>query len=306
MIDYKREQCRIIIQNDYHLFLKKQNVVGLAFGYKINENLNTKEPCLKVLVKEKVPSSNLKPEDLIPEIYRGFKTDIIETGDLSYSSLRSKNLPLQFGYSIGPANVELVGSAGCLVKDCCKNYYILSNSHLFSFFDTLPIGTPILHPGVKDGGIYPKDLIAILSKTVPIISSIGDPFIINYVDCALAKIINPRLITKKLALIGNIKGLCPATLELNVKKVGRTTSLTTGMVIALDAVIALEDFNDNKQIFVDQIITTHMSDKGDSGSLVLDKNNNAIGLIFANSSSISILNPIKLVLDALKVSIVTS
>ncbi|MGL5245394.1 MAG: serine protease, partial [Sarcina sp.] len=282
----------------------KANVVGMAFGYKTISNSNTSEPCFKILVKEKVNPSKLNPSDLIPETYEGFKTDIIETGELSYASLSEKCLPLQYGYSIGPSTTKKVGTAGCLVKDSCNNYYILGCNHVFSNFQTLPIGTPILQPGVNDGGKYPNDLIAILHKNIPIIHSIGAPIVINYVDCAIAKLINPRLTTKNIALVGNIKGVRDASINLNVKKVGRTTELTTGIIMALDAVISMEDSNGNSQIFADQIITTHMNSEGDSGSILLDDNNNAIGLLFGNGESISIVNPIKLVLKALNVTLV--
>ena len=40
---------------------------------------------------------------------------------------------------------------------------------------------------------------------------------------------------------------------------------------------------------------------GDSGSLVLDMRRNAIGLLFAGSSQVTILNPINAVLGSLQV-----
>lgn len=300
-----RQACKLILKRDYLIFLEKKNVVGIAFGYKITNNLQTTEPCIKVFVTVKEFPSELSPDDLIPEVYEGFKTDIIQTGELSYSSLKEKNLPLKIGYSIGPSNVNDVASFGCLVKDYHENYYILSSNHILSNFDELPMGTPILHPGIGDGGKYPKDLIAILCKKITLLSADEDNYV-NYVDCALAKIINKSSIINTIFLLGNIKGVSDASLNLNVKKVGRTTELTTGKILALDAIISLENHNGNTQIFHDQIITTYMSDKGDSGSLLLDNDNNAIGLIFANGDSISIANPIKAILKSLNVRIVTS
>ena len=166
MSESKRETCRKIIKKDYPVFLKKKNVVGIGFGYKITNGIYTTEQCLKVFVSIKEQASTLSPEDIIPKIYEGFKTDVIQTGELIYSSLKEKNLPLQLGYSIGPANVENFGSAGCIVKDCYGYLYILSCNHVLSYFNSLSIGTPILHPSLYDDGKYPDDLIAILSKTV--------------------------------------------------------------------------------------------------------------------------------------------
>lgn len=302
----EREHCKTILKKHYLSFFKKRNVTGLAFGHKIINGANTKEPCLKIFVKEKSSPSLLNSNDLIPKIYHGIKTDVVQSGKLSYSSLKEKKLPMQFGYSLGNAHVKDVGSSACLVKDKCGNLYILSTNHVLSYFDRLPVGTPILHPGVNDGGKYPDDLIAILSKKIPIISSPNDDKFINHVDCAIAKVINPNLVSKEIAFLGKVTGVSDAKLNLNIKKVGRTTELTTGIITELDAILTLEDSFGNDTIFHNQIITTFMSSKGDSGSLVLDNNNNAIGLLFGNGESISMVNPIKSVLTALDVSIVTS
>ncbi len=55
--------------------------------------------------------------------------------------------------------------------------------------------------------------------------------------------------------------------------------------------------------FCNQIVTTDMSAGGDSGSLVLDTDNNPVGLLFAGSSTATILNPIAHVQLALKVRV---
>ena len=304
----EREHCKTIIQKDYSLFLKKRNVVGLAFGNKTIKNINITKPCLIILVNKKESISNLTDNDLIPEIYDGIITDIVETGELSHHSLNEKKLPLQFGYSIGPSNFKPTGTAGCLVKDKLGNYYILSNNHVLSDYGKLPIGTPILHPAMRDGGSYPEDLIAILSKVSPILFSSefeGKEFL-NYVDCAIAKVINPALVTKKIALIGSVKGVVDPELNLNIKKVGRTSELTTGKISMLDGLVKIQTHTQDDVIYHNQIITTPISQPGDSGALVLDENNNAVGLLFGGGNGTAFVNPIKSVLTALDVSIVTS
>ena len=305
MNDSKRQQCRFITQKHNNFFFNKRNVVGMGFGNKIIKGVNTGEPCFKVFVAKKESASILKDGNMIPKFYKGMKTDIIQTGKLTFSSLSEKNLPLKFGYSIGPNGVSTCGTAGCLVKDSCGNYYILSNNHILSNFDELPIGTPILHPGVYDSGKYPDDLIAYLSKKIQLLYSTEDKKNYNYVDCAIAKIINPNCVTKKIAFVGGIKGVQDAEIGMHVKKVGRTTELTTGIITELDALVELAGPNDSTELFDNQIITTYMSFNGDSGSLLLDSDNHAIGLLNATGDSFSISNPIKEVLKALKVSLVT-
>ena len=306
MSNSKREDCRLIIQKDYPDFLKKKNVVGLAFGNKLTNSIDTNEPCLIIFVIKKQSPSELNATDFIPKTYKGIITDVIETGELRHSSLTEKILPMQFGYSIGPSSFNGVGSSGCLVTDRCGNYYILSNNHVLSIFDALPIGTPILYPGVLDGGRYPDDLIGILCKKIPLLtSSFGEDFI-NYVDCALVKIISPSMISKNIALVGPVKGVRDSELNMNVKKVGRSTELTTGKIVQLDALLKVTNLQGEDIIYHNQITTTLMTDSGDSGSLLLDEDNNAVGLCFGNSDTISMVNPIKSVLTALNVSILTS
>jgi hypothetical protein len=54
---------------------------------------------------------------------------------------------------------------------------------------------------------------------------------------------------------------------------------------------------------VDQIVTSNISQGGDSGSLVLDENNNAVGLLFAGSDKATIFNRIQNVFRELKVEL---
>ena len=56
--------------------------------------------------------------------------------------------------------------------------------------------------------------------------------------------------------------------------------------------------------FCRQIVTANMSAGGDSGSLVLDSNENALGLLFAGSSVATIMNHIVYVEALLAIRIV--
>ena len=53
--------------------------------------------------------------------------------------------------------------------------------------------------------------------------------------------------------------------------------------------------------FAEQIITKAMSAGGDSGSLVMDREERAVGLLFAGSAVSTIINPIDLVQSLLKI-----
>lgn len=85
-----------------------------------------------------------------------------------------------------------------------------------------------------------------------------------------------------------------------VQKSGRTTGVTIDNVLGLDAATDVS-YDGGVARFVDQIICGPMSAGGDSGSVVYDKDGNAIGLLFAGSETITILNRIQNVFTALKI-----
>lgn len=96
-----------------------------------------------------------------------------------------------------------------------------------------------------------------------------------------------------------------AAVNMKVKKCGRTTEFTKGTITAINATVNINYGAPNGVAqFVGQIITTNISAGSDSGSLVVvdgkGKNKNddrkPVGLLYAGSSSITILNPIEPVL----------
>ena len=89
---------------------------------------------------------------------------------------------------------------------------------------------------------------------------------------------------------------------MKLQKSGRTTGYTMGKIKDMDAAVKV-DYDGKTAVFVGQILTTAMSQGGDSGSLVLNDRKQAIGLLFAGSEAVTILNPIKEVFTRLKVSL---
>ena len=94
-------------------------------------------------------------------------------------------------------------------------------------------------------------------------------------------------------------------------KIGRTTGLTYGKVTAFeldDVVVAFDagNLNFDNQIEIEGVEEHAFSDGGDSGSLVLDPEFRAVGLLFAgsdiggsNGKGLTYVNPIRPVLDSL-------
>ncbi len=279
------------------------NVVGVGVGYKETNGKETSELCVNVYVEKKV--KDISPDALVPPKVDDIKTDVREVGVIEAQTFKSRIRPVKPGYSVGHFRIT-AGTFGCLVRDVCPpcHVHMLSNNHVFANSNGAKVGDPILQPGRVDGGLYPKDVIARLSRFVSI--RFNNPNAYNLVDAALARPTNQRNVIAPIVGLGIPKGTIEATLGMDVVKSGRTTQTTPGKVIGIDATIAV-NYGVGTAYFRNQIITTSMSQGGDSGSLLLSRSSQeATGLLFAGSSRVTIHNNIANVLMSLGVEIVTA
>jgi hypothetical protein len=229
---------------------------------------------------------------------------------------RSKNRPLLIGSSVGFLGTTFVmaGTLGCFVrKGRSEALYVLSNNHVLADENAYKIGGAIVQPGELDGGHAPADAVAKLSAFVRL-----NPSKINFVDCAIAKLnAKMKANVSKLTGMGKLAGVRAQDLLVDdlVSKVGRTTGVRHGKVTAveLDGVTVTYDLGvitfDN-QIEIEGSGKRSFSDAGDSGSLIVDEEGLAVGLLFAggdhggsNDKGLTYGNPIKTVLSALKVKL---
>lgn len=232
----------------------------------------------------------------------------------SPTTLQKRRRPLVVGCSIGHFKIT-AGTLGCFVKDrATGEILILSNNHVLANENNAQVGDTIIQSGKFDGGKVSSDTIGQLQGFVKL-KKTGT----NFVDCALSSIkasINSK--QRKLGSFGNIAGLGPAVVVdgTDVRKVGRTTGETEGRVTAfeLDNVVITYDLGDlrfDDQIEIEGAGSKSFSDGGDSGSLIFDKQLGAVALLFAggdeggsNDMGLTYGNPIRAVLDALKVDLV--
>lgn len=205
------------------------------------------------------------------------------------------------------------------------------------------IGDAILQPGKKDGGTLPKDVIATLRRFIPVWlegdspGTTGTPRrrqpvtlfewllwrfwermgwnpgqpdapvqkeIRNLVDCAVAAPVSSGTVSPEIVGIGKVQGVAEAVPGMKVKKSGRTSGVTYGTVRAIHSSVKIQVGSRRKAVFHDQIMCTAMSQGGDSGSLVLDQNNRAVGLLFAGSRQATVCNRIRNVLEQLNVRLI--
>lgn len=218
--------------------------------------------------------------------------------------------PVPIGVSTGHFDIT-AGTIGARVIDGSGNVYALSNNHVYANENLATVGDNVLQPGPYDGGVNPTDAIGTLSAYVPIDFSGGS----NRVDAAIAATSTSILLnsTPEGAGYGTpSSSTIGAVLNMKVMKYGRTTGLTKGSVWAINATVNV-GYSTGVAKFVDQIIVSGgtFSAGGDSGSLVVadgkgrDKANKGkpVGLLFAGSSSTTVINPINEVLTSLGVSI---
>ncbi|MDQ3705155.1 MAG: hypothetical protein M3437_08035 [Chloroflexota bacterium] len=281
-----------------------ENVVGVGIGEKMIDGQFTGDLSVIVYVVAKHPEREIASQFLVPQEVNGVPTDVVVTGELHALPYRGRYRPAPGGVSVGHFK-STAGTLGCLARRG-NALYILSNNHVLANSNQANIGDRIVQPGPVDGGRVPADVIAKLSAFIPIKFN-GQP---NDVDCAIAQT-SPGLVTRKNICMGTISASpLGCSLNLLVKKCGRTTQFTRGRVTDCSATVRINYGTAGVALFRDQIIVQSLtsasfSAPGDSGSLIVSSTGNRpVGLLFAGSSSHTIANPIRKVLSALGVTIV--
>lgn len=125
----------------------------------------------------------------------------------------------------------------------------------------------------------------------------------NLVDAAIALPDSPEDADLEILDIGTIAGIREGELGMPVKKSGRTTGFTTGQIQQIDVTARVNYGPNRTATFTNQLMAGSMSQGGDSGSAVLDNDNNIVGLLFAGSSTTTLINRIQDVFDGLGVSL---
>ncbi len=246
--------------------------------------------------------------DATPKRWSDEMTLTEEYGGVDIQSLRGRLRPCEGGYSIGHYKVT-AGTYGTAVYRAREfpgvptKFFILSNNHVLANTNDARIGDPILQPGRYDGGTVPGDIIARLSayKRIDFLPPYGRGTV-NYVDAAIAEG-NFHDLDREIYWIGNVKGTKTIKVGNVVQKTGRTTNYSTGRVQAVNATVMVNYGNGKVAKFIRQILTSNMSAGGDSGSLLCDMQNYAVGLLFAGSNRVTIHNDIRYVQQSLGIRI---
>jgi hypothetical protein len=228
------------------------------------------------------------------------KSDSLSALDHYPNGIRERQETIIGG--ISGANTNLAGQSGTIGYFCTrrsrllrrKEIYLLSNSHVFADLRKTEVdeGDLIMQP--SPGEPASNRPIGMLENFSPVKFDVGikDP---NHVDAAIARLWQTQRHNSVIPLIGALKGYVKkgdVTIGESTRKFGRTTGYTEGRIFSIYLDIWIQyDRTGQSAFFQNQFLIepvlpefTKFVSKGDSGSLVVDAEQHAIGLIFGGTS----------------------
>jgi len=255
---------------------KRPGVTGVEIGYKIKNGKQTNDLAIRVHVKEK---KDVDKDQIIPDAIEGVKTDVLER--IYYPAADTTTYdPLMGGISIGKCDIVNAGTLGCIVFDNASNDPMLLSCWHVIAREGCNVGDVICQPGRSDGGQCPNNGVASLQRWR----------INEKVDCAVAKLDSSRGKKCEIADMLGINGTSIAQFGQEVWKRGRTSNVTRGIVESIDF-SSLIDYGgttgpimvkDQIGIAPDLIVNLSFFEEGDSGSVLVNSNNEVVGLLHAH------------------------
>lgn len=335
---------RRVLRSHKMRLLSLDNVLGVGIGHKNVRGENTGKKAIVVIVEKKLPVDDLRRGHVVPPLLDDVETDVIETGEFRLLSVgRTQRFrPAAPGVSIGHYKIT-AGTFGAVVRDNVSgDLVLLSNNHVLANAtngrdNRSKPGDPVLQPGVQDNGRLNNDIIAELERFVPVHpifedskcpiaqgAALGATGLLkiffgdyriniqkeiwaeNIVDAAIARPLSSDSVITSILELGDISGTGEAEIGQIVRKSGRTTGLTKGRVTVVDVTIRVTMGSGSQALFTDQVMTDMLSMPGDSGSLVLNEDNQAVGLLFAGSNTMTLFNRFSNVMKLLDISLEAS
>ena len=308
MADLSREEMAAIQRRMQEIFPAVHaqlsvipGVVGIGIGFKQVGGELTLQPAFTVDVVEKKAPGDVPPGQLIPREIGGFPVDVqvFQAGDPEDD--RAKYRPIKGGIRIERKGSSRGGTLGCLARlDEDDTVVLLTNAHVV---------------GIPEGGLDgdDNDMIELGQPchTTSCCCTCNDIAITlhgvrnNHLDFAIARIKQGIQVNAEIEEIGPITGVAAAMMVgENVHKRGKTTGHTQGMIskLMMNGMGVVERIEVKKNMGNDRF-----SEPGDSGSALLNDNDEIIGLHRAGTNGptvvapnfLSISTPIQLVLSTL-------
>jgi len=259
--------------------LNLQNVISIGIGIKSVNGEFTDQLAIVVDVKKKLPKDLIVESQLVPKEFYGFLTDVYEPGEIILCEDDTKYRPMVGGcrISVKKSILEVnYGTMGIILRNIDtapspECYVGLSCQHV-----TRNQNEEVYQPDVRWNPFeYPDGVVA-----MQVNNEYADASLISIeADCEIAKIIG---IDQKITGIYKITPQDVAN-GYYVQKRGVTTGLTKGRVYKIYSMVKGE--NDEIK-YIDEIyimpnnLKRNFAEKGDSGSVVVNENNQLVGLLY--------------------------
>lgn len=230
------------------------------------------------------------------------------------------------GSSIYPAHCIGAGTFGFIARDQDDTLFGVSNNHVTGACNSAMPGLPILAPGPIDAKEDACDPFTIGRHTrlLPINDGIPENIpIADNCDAGCFKLSDPRRVSSMQGIHFDTPAIVvdPAP-GSRVEKVGRTTGLTRGRIVAQSASpipvnYQISEYSIRKTVYFERVYIVQsendapFSRPGDSGSLVVsigaDGSRKSVGIVFAGNEQrrISFILPLPEILDKLGLTIVS-
>ena len=281
--------------------IARPDVTGTGVGLRRRAGALTEERVLKVYVAHKRPLGELHSGAALPSMLATASgeaaVDVEEmpvprippmhahppsaASALAVARLQVPRRPAVGGASLAhhrfPVGTVALGVLDLLSGAPC----LLSCNHVLAQLDQALFGDLVLQPAFADGGELPGSAVGRVLRWTDV--RFGGPA--NLADAAIA-ICAPGMAVSYVDGIGPIATISPGVaLGEMMRKVGRSSGLTQGRVIVTNGTFkanyAMLGFGNTPALFVDQIVVDLPCGYGDSGSLLVDSQNRAAGLLFA-------------------------
>ncbi len=289
-----------------------KKVHGIGIG-----KLANGEFCIQIFINDSASQMfDNPPSNAIPNSYKSLPIVLVAMPQASF--LSNENIFTEFSSEdyrklirdkqdvimggISAANTNLNGECGTIGYFCRKksiiprkDIYLLSNSHVFADLRKSQIDENdlILQPSPGESASN-RPIAELTYFSHPKLEN--DTNQANYIDAAIAKFWTNKEVHKPLLpMIGTVNGFVDKN-DIEVgeisKKFGRTTGFTSGKVFSIYLDIWVKyDRTGESSFFKNQFLIEpdkpqyeKFVEKGDSGSLVVDGENFASGLIFAGAN----------------------
>jgi hypothetical protein len=286
-------------------FLNLPHVNAVAIGPRERNGQFTGELAIKVFVTRKTPAATVPPDELIPPSFEGVPTDVVEMGPMKRAARPlvpgathprvmvteiQEFDPLRGGGSLGHEGGRGVGTLGCMLQDKEDGsaIYALTNFHVISVDGKLSHCNRVSHPAQRT-----SDFDFEFDPAFPI-GIVADGADDALRDAAVVRLAEGTTWIPFIEGIGFIRGSRDVTASdiqsgtFQLRKRGVRTRLTGGIVTGIgDTKVENTRKKNNLLIRPNPDLSepgeqTFFAFSGDSGSVVVNDDNEVAGLFWAS------------------------